>query len=361
MLTWLAFALGGEAGARTAERLRMKISGDTLLRLIRRLAHEPEVRNHPKVIGVDDWAWRKGCTYGTIIVDLEKRKVIDLLLDREAGTLTDWLLKHPSVETVARDRSPVYRNGIIMGAPYATQVADRWHLLSNLGDALEKMIQRLVRKTKRPSALSNKTVEFSNSELGKRPPFEPMDDWQWNHLLKKSFEEMKREACRRRLLHHLPALPKAQIPAQEETPVPSKRVAHSKPPQFKLDVKILRARCFRQRHSEEELEIWCNARAEWDEVDRAFPLVEAFVKIIRGQSSMKLSLWFVRAFDSKDTELRSFANGLQKDFLAVSLSIASPWSNRQTEGRVNRLKLLKRQMYGRAKFDLLKARVLNPA
>ena len=121
--------------------------------------------------------------------------------------------------------------------------------------------------------------------------------------------------------------------------------------------------CFcRQRQlSEEELEMLCNARSEWDEFDRAFPLVEEFVKIIRGQSSMKLSLWIVRAFDSKVTELRSFANGLQKDFLAVKEAILSPWSNGQTEGQVNRLKLLKRQMYGRAKFDLLKARVLNPA
>jgi hypothetical protein len=225
-LTWLAFALGGEAGARTAERLRMKTSGDTLLRVIRRFAHEPGVGNEPKVIGVDDWAWRKGCTYGTIIVDLEKRKVIDLLPDREAGTLTNWLLEHPSVETVARDRSPTYRNGIVMGTPYATQVADRWHLSSNLGDALEKMIERLLRKTKRMSASSNETLEFSDSEPRKRHLFEPMEDWQWNHLLKKSFEEMKREACRRRLLPHLPSLPKAQIPAQEVTPMLTLAVSH---------------------------------------------------------------------------------------------------------------------------------------
>ncbi len=85
-------------------------------------------------------AWRKGCTYGTIIVDLEKRKVIDLLPDREAATLTDWLFAHPDIETVARDRSITYRNGIMMGRPYATQIADRWHLLSNLGDVLEKIV-----------------------------------------------------------------------------------------------------------------------------------------------------------------------------------------------------------------------------
>jgi transposase len=119
---------------------------------------------------------------------------------------------------------------------------------------------------------------------------------------------------------------------------------------------MLRALCFRWRQlSEEELEMLSNARAEWDEFDRAFPLVQEFVKIIRGQSSMKLSLWIVSAFDSKARELRSFANGLQKDFPPVKEAIVSPWSNGETEGQVNRLKLLKRQMYGRAKFDLLKA------
>ncbi len=104
-----------------------------------------------------------------------------------------------------------------------------------------------------------------------------------------------------------------------------------------------------------------NARAEWDEFDRAFPLAEEFVKIIRGQGSMSIGLWIVKAFDSGIKELKSFANGLQKDFLAVKEATVSLWSNGQTEGQVNRLKLLKRQMYGRAKFDLLKARVLNPA
>jgi transposase len=96
-LTWLALALGGEAGARTAQRLQIETSGDTLLRMIRRATLPPPSISavaNPKVIGVDDWAWRKGCTYGTIIVDLERRKVIDLLPDREAGTLTDWLCWH---------------------------------------------------------------------------------------------------------------------------------------------------------------------------------------------------------------------------------------------------------------------------
>jgi transposase len=363
-LTWLAFALGGEAGARTAERLRMKTSGDTLLRMIRRSARKRALSpagNEPKVIGVDDWAWRKGCTYGTIIVDLERRKVIDLLPDREAATLTDWLVARPSVETVARDRSITYRNSIMMGRPYATQIADRWHLLSNLGDVMEKLIERLLRKRKTAAGQTTEPNNHNQGSSRQRADFKEMEDWQWEHSLKKSFEQMKRNACRLRLLPHLPLLPKIQAASGQAAATHHKSADHRRS-QSKLNAKSLRSLCFgKGRLSEDELEMLCDARAEWDEFDGAFPLAEEFVKIIRGQSSMSIGLWIVKAFDSGVKELRSFANGLQKDFLAVREATVSPWSNGQTEGQVNRLKLLKRQMYGRAKFDLLKARVLNPA
>ena len=363
-LTWLAFALGGEAGARTAERLRMKTGGDTLLRLIRRSARKQSLSpagNKPKVIGVDDWAWRKGCTYGTIIVDLERRKVIDLLPDREARTLTDWLLTCQSVETVARDRSIAYRNGIIMGRPYATQIADRWHLLSNLGDVLEKIIERLLRRRK--IAGNSQITEPGNHNRDKsrqRAGFEQIDDWQWERSLKESFEQMKRNACRLRLLPHLPSLPKLRSVTRQAMSILPESPNYIQSP-LNLDAKTLRFLCFRKRRlSEDELERLCQGRAEWDEFDRAYPLAEEFVKIVRGQGSMSIGLWLVKAFDSGVKELKSFANGLQKDFLAVSEATVSPGSNGQTEGQVNRLKLLKRQMYGRAKFDLLKARVMNP-
>jgi len=367
-LTWLAFALGGEPGARTAERLRMKTSGDTLLRMIRRSARKKSLSpagNEPKVIGVDDWAWRKGCTYGTIIVDLERRKAIDLLPDREAATLTDWLFARPSVETVARDRSITYRNGIIMGRPYATQVADRWHLLSNLGDALERMIERLLRQRKTVLRVFPEADNIEPEVSAARKTFETIGDGEWQRALEESFAEMKRQACRRRLLPHLPLLPKS-VPNRSAATAP-KQAGNTHSPnntrtQRRLDSKLLGRLCFRKgKPGEEELEMLFNARAEWDEFDRAFPLAEEFVKIIRGQGSMTIGLWIVKAFNSGIKELKSFANGLQKDFLAVREAAVSPWSNGQTEGQVNRLKSLKRQMYGRAKFDLLKARVLNPA
>ena len=136
----IGLALGGEPGSRLAARLSMPVSGDTLLRLVQAIGPEPPLS--PRVVGIDDWAWRRGQRYGTIVCDLERERVIDLLPDRSAEAVASWLRRHPGVEVVARDRAGVYAEGARRGAPKAKQVADRWHLLRNLGDALQGAADR---------------------------------------------------------------------------------------------------------------------------------------------------------------------------------------------------------------------------
>lgn len=136
----VAFAAGGEGGARLTRHLGMATSPDTLIRLIRRapLPSTPP----PTIIGIDDWAKRKGRDYGTIIIDLERRQPIEVLPDRTAETVATWLHAHPTVRIVSRDRAETYIDGVTRGAPQAKQIADRWHLTKNLGDAVQRMLER---------------------------------------------------------------------------------------------------------------------------------------------------------------------------------------------------------------------------
>ncbi len=136
----LGLALTGEGGARLARVLAMPTSADTILRRVLELPL-PEVE-HVAIVGVDDWAWRKGQRYGSILVDLVRHRVVGLLKERSSASVRDWLQAHPEVEAVSRDRGIHYIEGATQGAPQAVQIADRWHLLHNLREIVEQVLDR---------------------------------------------------------------------------------------------------------------------------------------------------------------------------------------------------------------------------
>jgi transposase len=131
----IALVLGGSAGSRLAEQLGILASDSTLLRPLRRKAVATAAQA-PRVLGIDDWAWRKGRRYGTILCDLERGKVVNLLPDRSAESTAQWLRAHPGTEIISRDRASLYAEAATKAAPHAAQVADRWHLLHNMSEAL---------------------------------------------------------------------------------------------------------------------------------------------------------------------------------------------------------------------------------
>jgi transposase len=157
----LARLFGHVAGGRPAERLMASLglpqSDDTILRSLKRHGGTRHGAARVRVVGIDDWAWQKGLRYGTIMVDVERREVVDLLPDRSAEATGRWLGQHPTIEIVSRDRCGLYANGVRQGAPQAKQVADRFHLLQNLRQTIERQLSRTPRPIRQPSPTNAET------------------------------------------------------------------------------------------------------------------------------------------------------------------------------------------------------------
>jgi transposase len=321
-LRLIGLLLGGEAGSRATLKLAMAASPDTLLRRVR-MAVKPCAPT-PHVLGVDDFAFRRGRRYGTILVDMERHRVIDLLPDRESATSSAWLKQHPGVEVVSRDRSPTYAAAITEGAPGAVQVADRFHLLMNVREVLEKVMTRQNRLLRSRSlaapAITAPSAE-NDAHAGCRLRLAP-------HL-----ERSKRSRRRK-------ASPRLRLPSAREATWTLMR-----PDEL----------------TDEEKPVAELLRKLSPEVGRAQELALNFIGLVKERRADDLRGWLVEAQRSAVAEFVTFANGLTADIQAVRAALEYEWSNGQVEGQVHRLKLIKRQMYGRGKPNLLRARVLRAA
>jgi transposase len=361
--------------------------------------------------------------YGTIVVDLERGRPLDLLPDRAAATVADWLRRHPGIDVVARDRSPEYARGIADGAPRATQVVDRWHLLRNLREVAERVVarhpsclaeeepsahpaipplsqgtpgsreRRLARyeavRALRATGLSLQAIQRRLGlapatvrkyadidgfpERAQRPPPPSMLDPHASYLA-----ERWAAGCRnaRQLWRELrergyPGSPKAVTrwaQRRRTTPAPTTPIAYVRaarargtgpPPRSASPRRVACLMVARpDALADDERGLLACVCARHADLAAAAHLVGQLAAIVRDRTPEAFDPWLATAEASVVADLRTFARGLRQDEPAIRAALTLPWSTGPVEGHITRLKLLKRQMYGRAKLDLLRARLL---
>jgi transposase len=434
----IGLALGGAAGALLCHQIGIMACGSTLLNHLKKLSL-PEF-TIPKILGVDDFAFCKGQRYGTILVDLERNQPIALLADRKAETLTDWLRQHPGVEILSRDRSKTYKSGMDKGAPAAIQVADRFHLVQNLEETLEKVLsnygnelkafeqqqcqisvttetvvviskptttaelqaqklvnykhrvqqQKEIRKLSQQQwsqiaiaqavGVSVRTVQrllsapdlpgtaSLNGSLGRsllEPYKQSLLEW-WNaqirqpQVLMMLLQQKGYTGSARTLTRYLSAVRAAQgLPPTRVKPILGLAQVSDpqSPPLTKSRAAYLIVKRVENRDSD-DTKLLTQIVAQHSSLALAVELADEFLQLLRQQRAEDFDDWLMKALKSSLKPFVQFAEGLFEDYAAVLASMMTTVSNGPVEGLNNRLKMLKRQMYGRAGLELLTKRFI---
>jgi transposase len=438
----IGHGMGGRPGERLLSRLGMPVSDDTIMRAIKRV--DVGTGAVPlRVVGVDDWAWKKGQTCGTILVDLERRGVVDILPDRSAESLSAWLAQHPEIEFLSRDRQGLYAEGARHGAPQAQQVADRFHLSLNLSTAVEQELARHRSFLSLPRPISTSTASLeggaSASEVvrnrqrivderhvAKQALFETVhalhasgktvsgivretgisrqrvsawvglvelpernrmapnprtpafyeehlaqrwaEGFQHGRKLLKEIQALGYTGCFSYLARFLAGWRQktSSTPLTSATTMPTAKVA---PPAESNSSLLIRRQISPLVATALLGKLRSQMTAEQgntvDALKKACPgyavmrsLVLSFRTILRTGKIKTLHAWMKKADASGLYRMQRFVRRLKQDQSAVEAAVEQSWSNGPVEGHINRLKTLKRQMYGRAGFELLRARVL---
>jgi transposase len=381
MAAAVAAELCGRAGARLAAALGTAGAGRSTMTRLVMAAAVPEPGAAPRVLGVDDFALRKGHVYGTVLIDVEAGRVVDLLPDRRAATFRDWLQAHPGAEVICRDRAGAYADGARAGAPGAVQVADRWHLWSNLGDkALEAAHARTCpapAPPQEPPPPGPGPRDPGPRDPGPRDPGPrdpgPAPAGPGAGLAART---RRRHAEIRQLLDagHTPAAA-ARILGLSRTTVRKYAAAEGPPPDVAArDHLVIPARTPpppRPRAvarwlmtrpaslTPAETAALAAVTAACPHLARLRDHIAAFADIMATRAgTARLDDWLAAADASGLPQLQSFAAGIRRDHAAVLAGLTLPYSSGKVEGTVNKIKMLKRQTYGRAGFPLLRHRVL---
>ena len=416
-LTAIALSLAGRAGSRLARTLGMAAGRDLLLALIR-AQPDPQVPELT-VLGIDDFALRRGHHYGTILINMDTHRPVDVLPGRESATVANWLAARPGIGIVCRDRAGAYAEAVRTSLPDAIQVADRFHLWRNLGEAVDKTV-RTHHRCLRAAPVEPMEPEHDDTASAAEVPLNA-----YGHPSKLAARTIERHALIRGLIqqgHSMARVAReqgldprtikrfatAEHPEQllgraldrsslldEHRPYLLERIAagctqantlHAelRTRGWRGSIQTVRRFVFPLRGTKQlpplapprvrEIVRWImtdpehlatadavalkDVRSRCPELDALADHVCAFATMMVELSGQNLRAWCAAVHVDDLPVMHSLADGFLRDEAAVTAGLTMPWNSGPVEGAVTRIKLLKRQCFGRSKFDLLRKRIL---